>query len=146
MSNKIIASRTDEESGFSSITIQNKYGKFFGWSQCHPEDMNNFSVYAGERYAQIRAAAEFAKFRYKQEKIKLQTIQNLIKDIEYDPGLSMAYLPSKVRRKINIKLRDYTQSVEDWKNLYSYLKEDITKLDTERQDLLEKYRNKHKGN
>ena len=58
----------------------------------------------------------------------------------------MAYLPSKVRRKINIKLRDYTQSVEDWKNLYSYLKEDITKLDTERQDLLEKYRNKHKGN
>ena len=146
MSNKIITSTSNKETGFSEITIQNKYGEFHGWSQCHPDDMDNFSMFAGERYAEIRAAAEYAKFRLKQEKIKLKTIQSLVRDIENGPGTSMEYMPEKYRRKINLKLRDYSQSIEDWTNYYTYLQSSIKHMDKQRQELLIKYRDKNKGN
>lgn len=124
------------------VTIQNKYGKFYGYAQCSPEDMENYSQFAGERYATLRAYKSFAKFRLKQEKIKLKTIQNLIKDIEYDlknnhkPLISFDITLKKVR----FKLRDYKQSVEDWENIYNFYEQEIKKQDEERQTLLKKYK------
>ena len=138
MKEKIIKSYSNEDTGVSVVTIQNKYGKFYGMAFCHPDDMENFSAFAGERYAETRARAAFADFRYKQEKIKLQTIQNLIKDIDSGSGTSMEYMPEEYRRKINLKLRDYTQSVEDWKNLSNYLIQNVKQSDKLRQELLEK--------
>ena len=146
MGNKIIKSDQNKETGFSEIIIQNKYGEFYGWSQCHPDDMDNYSMFAGERYAEIRAAADYAKFRLKQEKIKLKTIQSLVRDIENGPSTSMEYMPEKYRRKINLKLRDYSQSIEDWTNYYIYLQSSIKHMDKQRQELLAKYRDKNKGN
>ncbi len=146
MKNKIISSSSNKDSGISRITVQNKYGKFDGLAFCHPNDVDNFSMFAGERYAEARAAAKFAKTRLKQEKIKLKTIQNLVKDIEYGPYTSMEYLDKKVRRLINIKLRDYSQSVEDWNNYYTYLQTAVKHMDEQRQELLSKYRDKNKGN
>ena len=146
MKNKIIDSNSDKNSGVSRITIQNKYGNFKGSAFCHPDDMDNFSMFAGERYAEVRAAANFAKTRLKQEKIKLKTIQNLVKDIEYGPYTSMEGLDKKVRKLINLKLRDYSQAVEDWNNYHIYLQTAVKHMDEQRQELLAKYRDKNKGN
>ena len=146
MKNKIIDSNSDKSSGVSRVTVQNKYGKFNGFAFCHPDDMDNFSMFAGERYAEVRAAAKYAKMRLKQEKIKLKTIQNLVKDIEYGPYTSMEYLDKKVRKLINLKLRDYSQSVEDWNNYHIYLQTAVKHMDEQRQELLAKYRDKNKGN
>lgn len=138
MKEKIIKSYSSKDTRISAVTIQNKYGKFYGMAKCHPDDMENFSAFAGERYAETRARAEFANFRYRQEKIKLKTIQSLVRDIENDIHTSMEHMPEKYRRKINLKLRDYTQSVEDWKNLSNYLMQNIKRSDKIRQELLEK--------
>ena len=128
------------------VTIQNKYGKFYGYAQCSPEDMENYSQFAGERYATLRAYKSFAKFRLKQEKIKLKTIENLIKDIEHDQIGIDAFVDnlSTPMKKIKFKLRDYRQSVEDWENIYNFYEQEIKKQDEERQTLLNKYKKKNK--
>ena len=97
--------------------------------------MENYSQYAGERYALLRAEKNFAKFRLKQEKIKLKTIQNLKKEIEQDKTIKIPP-HSKIMRKINLKLRDYTQSVSDWENLYHYYEPEIKHQDALRQEIL----------
>ena len=138
MKNKIIYSHLDKKSGESVVIIQNKYGKFYGYAQCSPEDMENYSQFAGERYATLRAYKSFAKFRLKQEKIKLKTIENLIKDIKYDSRPFDILSPAV--KKILLKLRDYKQSVEDWENIYNFYEQEIKKQDEERQTLLKKYK------
>lgn len=133
--NKIISSWSNSDSGMSSVSIQNKYGIFHGMSFCAPEDLDSFSPYAGERYAENRAAASYAKFRYKQEIIKLKTIQNLLKDIENDSKCSAEENKYTIRR-LKLKLRDYSQSASDWKNLAYYLNKSIKTQDEERQKIL----------
>lgn len=128
-----LTTTNDTETSFARY--QNKYGTFFGIARCNPEDHDTFSTLAGEKYATIRARAEFAKFRYKQEKIKLETIKNLIKDINHDPKCADLQ-NSPLMRRINIKLRDFTQSVSDWKNIYDYAEEEIANADELRQIIL----------
>lgn len=134
---KIIKSFSDKDTGFSMVTIQNKYGHFIGQSICQDEDMENFSSFAGQRYAEIDAVANFCNFRYKQEKLKYETMLKLQNDIKYlslSPDEQKAN--QKVLHRINIKIRDYHQSMEDWKNLAVHLKESILKQDKNRQDIL----------
>lgn len=145
MKSQIIASELNKDTGFSMVTIQNKYGKFYGYAQCSPEDMENYSQFAGERYATLRAYKSFAKFRLKQEKIKLKTIENLIKDIRraqigIDPFIDELSNLSTPMKQIKFKLRDYRQSVEDWENIYNFYEQEIKKQDEERQTLLNKYK------
>lgn len=128
MKNKIVSYYSNEETGVCRMTIQNKYGKFTGYAYCSEDDLENFSSHAGLRYAENRAAAEYAKLRLKQEKIKLKTIQNLVKDFEYNN--------TPIPREIKIKLRDYNQSTSDWENLYFYLLDSVKKQDQERQRVL----------
>lgn len=132
MKNKIIKESYDKKTGVCKITIQNKYGHFTGEAKCCPEDMDQFSIFAGSRYAEIRAAAKFAKFRYNQEKIKLQTIQNLIKDLKHRD----TFIPLDIQRTLKLKLRDYSQSMSDWQNIYTYLEDTIKDQDKERQKIL----------
>ncbi len=135
MKGKLITSHTEDGCSFASY--QNKYGTFYGTAKTCPEDMSTFSSLAGEKYAAMRAQAEFAKFRYKQETIKLETIKNLIKDIDHDPKCASADADLKpIMRHIHLKLRDYTQSVSDWKNLYEYVEEEIANADELRQTIL----------
>lgn len=137
MKNKVIKESYDKETGVCKITIQNKYGHFTGEAKCCPEDMDQFSTFTGSRYAEIRAAANFMKYKVKEEKIKLKTIQNLKKDLEhYYAGSYPHAIPSKVLRFINLKLRDYTQAISDWENLYHYLEDTIKDQDKERQKIL----------
>lgn len=132
---KVVNSYSSKDSGISAVTIQNRYGRFTGFAACHPDDVDNFSNFAGERYAEIRATAQFAKFRYKQEKIKLKAIKNLLNDINY---LSFEHSKDtdKIIRKIKLKIRDYSQSAEDWKNLYHYLNEQVAIQDKNREKIL----------
>ncbi len=132
MKNKIINSTVDEKTGICTVTIQNKYGQFTGTAKCCPEDINEFSMYAGTRYAEIRAAAAFAKERLKEEKIKLKTIQNLKKDFEHN-NISLL---KREQHFINLKLRDYNQSISDWENLYEHLSHAVKEQDEERQKVL----------
>lgn len=140
MKSKIIHSTIDKQSGVTSVIIQNRFGQFTGWSECHPDDMEDFSAFAGERYAEIRANQKYIKHRLKQEKIKLKAIENLIKEIETDNKCKKPLEnKSPIMRHVYIQYRNYKQSVEDWENLDKHLNKLISKLDKERQDILKKY-------
>lgn len=104
--------------------------------------MENYSQFAGERYATLRAYKSFAKFRLKQEKIKLKTIENLIKDIQRAQIGTYSFVDnvSTPMKQIKFKLRNYKQSVEDWENIYNFYEQEIKKQDEERQALLKKYK------
>ena len=137
MPNKIVKSFSDKDSGFSVVTIQNKYGHFTGNSVCQDEDMPNFSSLAGQRYAEINAVVKYCEFRYKQEKLKYETILKLQNDIDYlCLSAEEQKASKKIIRKINLKIRDYKQSMEDWKNLAVHLKQSIIKQDKDRQEIL----------
>lgn len=135
MKDKVITTIQNKDDGYSYILIQNKYGHFCGISNCHMDDLPNFSEFTGYRYAEIRANMMFAKRRLQQEKIKLHTIENLLKDINYCDRSRDEICP-EVMRKIRLKLRDYTQSVEDWENLYCHLKTAVYEEDKKRQEII----------
>lgn len=145
MKRKILSATSDADIGFSLFGFQNKYGCFYGTADCSPEDLETFSAYAGERYAEIRAMAQFAKLRLSQEKIKLNTIKNLLKDMEYDQKCNTESHNPYIHR-IRIKLRDYSQSVEDWQNLYSHLRESVKIQDEQRQKILNRTKKENKQN
>ena len=132
--NKITKHFSNKDTGISSVTISNKFGNFTGYSYCHPDDMENFSAFVGERYAENRAAEKYARARLKQEKIKLKTIQNLLIDITNN-NLDTEENKEIIKR-IKFKLRDYAQSVEDWENLYLFLKRSIPRQEEDREKVL----------
>lgn len=135
MKNKILHESAHVETGVSRCVIQNKYGKFSGYAYFNEnDDKDTFSQYAGIRYAEIRATIKFVKLRLKQEKIKLNTIKNLIKDIEYN--CPEAKENNKLMRRINLKLRDYSQSVAAWENLHDYLLTSVDRQAEERDKIL----------
>lgn len=134
MKYKIVEEHYDELKREYSITIQNKYGRFTGKAYCRRDDI--YSVYTGARYAEMRATIAFAKFRYNQEKVKLNTVKNLYKDLTYNGYL--AQMNQKAIHAVNIKIRDYSQSMQNWKNLYEYLEKRIPELDKEREKILER--------
>ena len=134
MKYKIVEEHYDELKREYSITIQNKYGQFTGKAYCRRDDIP--SVYTGARYAEMRATIAFAKFRYNQEKVKLNTVKNLYKDLTYNGYL--AQMNEKAIHAVNIKIRDYSQSMQNWKNLYEYLEKRIPELDKEREKILER--------
>ena len=132
MKYKIVDENYNEETREYTLTIQNKYGQFTGKAICRKDDVP--SVYAGARYAEMRATIAFAKFRYKQEILKLKTVKNLYKDLTYNGYL--AQVNEKAIHAVNIKIRDYSRSAENWKNLYTFLEKRIPELDKEREKIL----------
>ena len=97
--------------------------------------MEHFSVHAGSRYAEIRANEEYAKFRYNLAKNKLTALKEVkheLKQLSYNSTDDV----KKVERQLNLKIRDYTESMQNWENLYKYLGTRVNKLDEEREKIL----------
>lgn len=125
MKYKVVDSFTDEKSGKCGVTIQTKYGHFKGLAKCHPDDMNVFSMYAGDKYAELRALQAYGRERYKQEKIKLKTLKELYNDIEH-------FLPeemnSKIIKRINFQIRDCENRMEDYEYSINSLEETLNNI------------------
>lgn len=129
MSYKVINEFANKEQNYCMVTIQTKEGKFSGYSICSPED--TFSTFAGIRYAEKRAVAAWCKHKARTAKIQLQTIDNLIKDLQYQD------LP--VPRYIKLKVRDYSNDIEYWTKAIKTLEDSVTKEDKTREDIWLRY-------
>ena len=137
MKNKIIYANSDKKTGISTVCIQNKYGKFWGFSFCSPEDLDTFSEYAGQRYAETRAAAEFAKHRMKQEKLKLKTITDFINDFYCNSDYNAFDLNNNpLYNHAFVLQKNYAKNVKHWKEVSELLLASVSKQDKERQDIL----------
>ena len=111
--------------GTNYIYLQDKNGIYKGKSRVHPDDLknNNWSYFRGYRLAQNRAWINFYKNKIKQEKIKLKTILNLKKDFIFT--FEEKNIPKNILRRLNLKIRDYTNNIENYKNQIAQIEKEI---------------------
>lgn len=143
MKYKIIKTDFNEKDGITKVVIQTVDGLFSGVSKCNINDMPYFSKYAGERYAEIRAVTKAIKYKIKINKIKLNVINNLIKDIKYS-CISEEYEDTKVMERIFIQKRAYKKEIRELEHTYFILRKKVDTLVQEREKFISIYEKKIK--
>ena len=121
MKTKIVDEKFNENTGVTTVTIQNKYGHFTGSAYCHPDD--SYSMFQGERIAVTRANIKYLKRRISLEKTKLKVLK------EFDNSFLFSYELNRLGKK-------YKNNIQDFKDSISILNDSIKKMDEERQKVL----------
>lgn len=113
------------------VTLQNKDGKFFGYSYfSDDENEEDYSKFVGAEFAELRAKQDFLRYKIKEYRIRLNTVQNLVKDFKYRN--------EEVPRPLKLKLRDYSHAIDDFENLHAYITDYIVEKDRKRHEFLER--------
>ena len=136
MKTKIVDETFDEKSGLTTVTLQNKYGRFTGTARCHPDEIEIFSQFQGERIAATRANISFLKFRIQQEKAKLKAIQNLQNDFNHEYDLNPNGFYGPVTKHIFKTIKRYKENIKNFKTSIEILEDSIKLMDEERQKVL----------
>lgn len=128
---KLLYSYFYPQTGESVSVLSNKNGTYTGSAKLHPDDQNVASQYAGCRLAEYRAWIKYLKSERRNNKIKLNTIKQLNKEINlYCPNINQ-----KIQRRINLKIRDYYNNIQEINNEIQQLQTKIKK-DIETRDLI----------
>lgn len=127
---KLKLKSTNEYGNITIVTLQNKYGQYSGMSICKDEDLDKKSHIIGGNYAECKAQIAYIQERLKTIKLQLQTVLNLKKDFIYSN--------LEVPRPVKLKIRDYSQQVEDLTNYLQYLKQYIPNAEKQRDKLRKK--------
>lgn len=121
----------EEKFSGHTVALQNKDGKFFGFSYFNEdEDEEDYSNFVGAEFAELRAKQAFLRHKIKEYKIRLNTVQNLVKDFRYKH--------EEVPRPLKLKLRDYSHAIEDFENLHAYINDYIAEKDKKRHEFLKR--------
>ena len=112
-----------KHSGISYVTIADKYGRYTGYANLHENDREFASKFTGCRIAEQRAYIKLLHNNIKRAKIMLKVIRNLKKDIE----LNCKDIDPSVLRRINLKLRDYSNEINYNKDKIAEIKTNIKK-------------------
>lgn len=131
----------NKDTGEAIITLKNKYGSYTGKAQTHPDDKPYINELVGCRLAEKRAWLVYFKKELQRQKIKLNTLQNLNKDIQntFSDKINPA-----IQRRINLKLRDYSNNIIELNQTIFEIKNSIKK-DIELRDSLIKRRTKEEN-
>lgn len=128
---KLLYSYFYPQTGESVSVLSNKNGTYTGSAKLHPDDQNVASQYAGCRLAEYRAWIKYLKSERRNNKIKLDTIKQLNKEINlYCPDINQ-----KIQRRINLKIRDYYNNIQEINDEIQQLQTKIKK-DIETRDLI----------
>ena len=108
----------DEISGISTVTIQTELGEFTGKAVLHEEDRDLISNFIGCKYAELRAAAKYGKALIRIQKTKVNTLKNLINNLDllkdYDVNTKEARF---IRKTYYIELKKLNQWKKNLANL-----------------------------
>ena len=122
---KLLYSYFFPATGESTVAIANRDGVYIGSAKLHPDDKNSASQFAGCRLAECRAWLQYLHKELSRQKLMLKTIQNLKRDID----LHSPNIDQQTQRRINLKLRDYSNNIQslkdDIKQLENKIKKDI---------------------
>ena len=128
---KLLYSYFYPQTGESISVLSNKDGTYTGSAKLHPDDQKVASQYAGCRLAEYRAWIKYLKSERRNNKIKLNTVKQLNKEISlYCPDVDQ-----KIQRRINLKIRDYYNNIQKINNEIQQLQTRIKK-DIETRDLI----------
>ena len=120
---KFIQGHFNKKTGKSIVVLSDKYGKYVGQANLHPDDKKNANAYTGCSIAQARAYIKLLEKRRNRLKIKLEAIKNLIKDIEVNYHTPINF---KLRRRFNIQIKNYNDEIENINNLIKDIQTNIT--------------------
>lgn len=81
MKNKLVYSNFDPETGISTVTIQNKYGRFTGTAKLDEEDRKHPSKFQGCEYAEMKAVIAFLEERIKIYKLQIKALQDCYQEM-----------------------------------------------------------------
>lgn len=124
----------DPQTGESTVVLSKQGELFKGKARLHPDDKNSANELTGCRLAQHRAWIKYLQNERKKKKIMLKAIQNLNKDIKQN----CSSIHPSIQRRINLKLRDYSNEVKYLSTEITSLTQDLTKSIKFRDKLLER--------
>ena len=124
---KLIEADFNDKTGKSSVTLMDKNGYLYtGTSQLHDEDKNYVSKYLGCSIAEARAEIKWLKNCRRRTIIQKNTITNLIQDINSVTDYST--IDPKIRKRINLKLRDYNNQIKETDNTILLIERGIANI------------------
>lgn len=128
---KLLYSYFLPETGESFVALINKDGVYTGTAKLHPDDKQFASQYAGCHLAEYRAWIQYMKKERRKKKLQLDTIKKLNNDIK----LNCENINPKLQKRINLKIRDYYNKIQELNNNINQLETKIKK-DIEMRDVI----------
>ena len=145
---KMIEANYNAETGVSIVTIDTPYGKFFGKSILHPEDVDIKSNFQGCKYAEMRAIVKYGKERSKKIKNELHTLEVLVNNMEKLKDYNKDSREARfIRKQYYIKRKEYNDLMKDIDKLNNLIFNEMQNYRKNVEDLYKKVeKNREKRN
>ena len=134
------------DTGISTVTLKSKRGLFTGTAKVHPEDKEVQSKFFGLNTAEKKALQKLYKEELKREKIILETIKRVQKDLQenlHDTGSYDDYvILSTLRKRLYFMERNHSNNITLLKDSLEGLKKSLAKDKEYLKKIKEKKRSK----
>lgn len=131
LSTKLFKHNFDPDTGISTVTLKSKRGLFTGTAKVHPEDKEVQSGFFGLHTAENKALRKLYKEELKREKIILETIKRVQKDLQenlHDTGSYDDYvILSTLRKRLYFMERNHSNNITILKDSLEEFKKSLAK-------------------
>lgn len=146
LSTKLFKYNFDPDTGVSTVTLKSKRGLFTGTAKVHPEDKEAQSKFFGLHTAENKALRKLYKEELKREKIILETIKRVQKDLQenlHDTGSYDDYvILSTLRKRLYFMERNHSNNITILKDSLEEFKKSLAKDKEYLKKIKEKKRSK----
>lgn len=131
LSTKLFKYDFNPDTGISIVTLKSKRGLFTGTAKVHPEDKEVQSKFFGLHAAENKALRKLYKEELKREKIILETIKRVQKDLQenlHDTGSYDDYvILSTLRKRLYFMERNHSNNITILKDSLEEFKKSLAK-------------------
>lgn len=146
LSTKLFKYDFNPDTGISTVTLKSKRGLFTGTAKVHPEDKEVQSKFFGLHAAENKALRKLYKEELKREKIILETIKRVQKDLQenlHDTGSYDNYvILSTLRKRLYFMERNHSNNITILKDSLEEFKKSLAKDKEYLKKIKEKKRSK----
>lgn len=146
LSTKLFKYDFNPDTGISTVILKSKRGLFTGTAKVHPEDKEVQSKFFGLNTAEKKALRKLYKEELKREKIILETIKRVQKDLQenlHDTGSYDDYvILSTLRKRLYFMERNHSNNITILKDSLEEFKKSLAKDKEYLKKIKEKKRSK----
>lgn len=146
LSTKLFKYDFNPDTGISTVTLKSKRGLFTGTAKVHPEDKEVQSKFFGLHAAENKALRKLYKEELKREKIILETVKRIQKDLQenlHDTGSYDDYvILSTLRKRLYFMERNHSNNITILKDSLEEFKKSLAKDKEYLKKIKEKKRSK----
>lgn len=122
--------------GKSTVTLADRYGRYTGYAKLHPDDKDNESHYMGCNIAEKRALIKGLKNRRRRTKIKLNAIENVTNEIQMNVFPKEEH--KEIKKILYSKIKDYSKQIKRIDELIEEIENSIKERIQMREKILSK--------